>query len=138
MRVRTELRLVAGFEDEPYHFLKELIAPGRDAEWAQSAVLLGHVDPSDRRPAIAFMTQCVNELFDLPERHGVYGFVGRSWGNPLEPLIIRRGRASVPGTRHAVDELSIGYSKGPVVAVHGRSVDTAGRNNVTIYRTLNL
>src|SRR5947209_16955251 len=75
MRMVTELLLVVGFQDLPDNLLKELIRPGWEPQRSELiALLLGDVDATNWRPAIAFMPQIVNDLVDFRHRHGVHSF----------------------------------------------------------------
>ena len=79
MRMVTELLLVVGFQDLPDNLLKELIRPGWEPQRSELiALLLGDVDATNWRPAIAFMPQIVNDLEDFCQRHCVGGFWCRS------------------------------------------------------------
>ncbi len=82
MGVTVELRLVKGFQQEPDHLLKQLVRKGRHSQGAQllRAFLLD-IGAPDWRPSIAFVSEILNDRFDLGHRHSIHRFRRRSRGH---------------------------------------------------------
>jgi hypothetical protein len=61
----VELRLVVGLQEAAYDFLQQFVGPSRHAEGAHLPVGFRDEHPPDRGPAVAFMTDVVDERLDL-------------------------------------------------------------------------
>jgi hypothetical protein len=70
-----DLPTAAGCPVVTDHLADEFVAPGRQAERAQlrAAPPLWDIDPSGWAPPVSFVTQRIDDVLDLAQRHAVHG-----------------------------------------------------------------
>ena len=79
--MRTELRLVVGFENTPQHFLQQFVRPCWDTQRSLlRRALFVDADPFCGRPPIPLEAEAVDDFRDLLLRHPVGGLPSRSRG----------------------------------------------------------
>jgi len=74
MRMRAELNVVIGVQDQPDHFCQKLVAPDGQAKRTLFPIPLCNVGSSCWLPLIPFQAQCANDVLYFFKGHGIHGF----------------------------------------------------------------
>lgn len=83
-------RLVVGLSERAQHGWPQFVGPGGPAQRALFPMVLRHVRPPDRRPAVAFLAHERDEALDFGQRHPVYGLFRCPW-RPRAVVVIPPG-----------------------------------------------